>query len=114
MMLLSSSVSAPSSVRSTFLFDGLGGIAHRAREARIKIADRHHARLRDFILQTVRKLGELVDVAIHTTNKAIELREHFGDVGGNFGQRAREDVEIVIAIHLQFAELSERMDQTSV
>ena len=63
MMLLSSSVSAPSSDQ----FDGLAGsfrrIADGARKARVEIADRHHARGGDFVLQVVRKLGEFVDVA---------------------------------------------------
>ena len=90
------------------LVRSLRRVAGRASDARIKVADRHHARLRDFILQTMRKLGELINVAINPTHKSIELAENLGDVGRDFRQRAREDVELVIAIHFQLAELSER------
>src|SRR6185369_13987791 len=54
----------------------LGGIANSARDTRIKIADRHHAGLRDFILQAMRKLGELIDVGVNAPDEAIELREN--------------------------------------
>ena len=90
------------------LVAGFGGVAHRPRDARVEIADRHHARLGDLVLQPVGQLGELVNVGIHAADETIELGENFGDVGGNFRQRAREDAEIVVAIHLQFAELSQR------
>ena len=33
--------------------------------------------------------------------------EHFGDVRGDFRQRARQDVDIVVAVHLEFAELEQ-------
>ena len=74
MMLLSSSVSAPSSARSTGLPRALRCVAHRARKARVEIADRHHARSSDFVLQVVRELGEFVDVRIHAAHEAFELR----------------------------------------
>ena len=106
-ILLSSSVSAPSSERSTGLPAAFGGVADRARKARIEIADRHHARGRDFVLQVVRELREFIDVGIHAAHEAFELREDFGDVRGNFGERARQNVEIVVAIHFQFAEFEQ-------
>ena len=37
------------------LVRSLRRIAGRARDARVKVADRHHARLRDFVLQPVRQ-----------------------------------------------------------
>ncbi len=86
----------------------LGGVAHGPRETRVEVADRHHARLRDLILQTVRQLGELIDVAIDAAHEAIELREHLGNVGGNFRERTRQDAEVVVAIHLQLGEVGER------
>lgn len=55
----------------------------------------------------VGELGELVDVALDAVGVALELREDLVDVGGNFGHRAGEDVEIVVAIHLQLTELVE-------
>ena len=51
------------------------------------------------------ELGEFVDVAFDATDVALQLRQDFVDVGGNFRHGAREDVEIVVAIHLQFAEI---------
>ena len=104
MMLLSSSVSAPSRISSTALPVAFGGVAHGAGKARIKIADRHHARGGDFVLQVVRELGEFIDVGIDAAHEAFELGQDFVDVRGNFGQRARQDVEIVVAIHFQLAE----------
>ena len=61
--------------------------------------------MRDLILQAMRQLGELVDIAVDAAHEAIQLGEHFRDVGGNFRERAREDAEVVVAIHLQLAEL---------
>ena len=85
-----------------------GGVANRARQARIEGADGHHAGGGEFVLQVVRELGEFVDVAFDASDVALELREDFVDVGGNFGHRAREDVEVVVAIHLEFAEVVEQ------
>src|SRR3954470_11353175 len=55
------------------------------------------------------KFGEFVNVRIHAPHESIELRQHFCDVRGNFRQRAREDSEVIVLIHLEFAELSERV-----
>ena len=107
MMLLSSSVSLPEKSSSTFFFGGFGGVANGAREQGIESADGHHARGGDFVLEVVGELGELVDVAFDAIDVALELREDFVDVGGNFGHGAGEDVEIVVAIHFEFAELVE-------
>ena len=60
----------------------------------------------------VREFGEFVDVAFDSADVAFELREDFVDVGGNFGHRAREDVEVVVAIHLEFAEFVRSLPST--
>ena len=57
----------------------------------------------------MRQFGEFVDVAIHAADKTIKLRQDFRDIGGNFSQRARENIEIVIAVHLQLAEFGQRV-----
>ena len=53
------------------------------------------------------EFGELVNVGVHAAHEAFELGEDFGDVGGNFGERARKDVEVVVAVHFELAELEE-------
>ena len=55
------------------------------------------------------QLGELINIGIHAADKAIELRQHLGYVGRNLGERAREDVEIVVAIEFQFTEFRQRV-----
>ena len=82
-----------------------GGVARRARETRVQIADRHHARFRDLILQMVSELGEFIDVPAHAADKSTELRKHFRNVGGNFGQRARENIEVIVAIHFEIGKI---------
>ena len=47
--------------------------------------------------QVVREFREFVDVRVHAIHEGFELREDFGDVRGNFGERARKDIEIVVA-----------------
>ena len=89
------------------LAGGLRGVADRARKARIEIADGHHARGGDFILQVVRELREFVDIGIDAAHETFELRQNFRDVRGNFRERARKNVHIVVAIHLEFAELEQ-------
>jgi len=42
---------------------------------------------------------EFVDVAFHAADKSLKLREHFVYVGGNFGHGARQNIEVVVAIH---------------
>src|SRR3984885_2581019 len=44
------------------LAGGVGGIAHGAGKAGVKVADGDHARGGDFVLQVVRELGEFIDV----------------------------------------------------
>src|SRR5262245_15257016 len=82
---------------------GLGGVANRARKARVESADGHHACSGNFVLQVVGKLCKFVDVAFDAANEAAELRKNLVDVGGNFGHGARQDVDVVVAIHFQFA-----------
>src|SRR5579863_4051379 len=53
----------------------------------------------------MREFRELVDVAFDTTDKSFELRKHFVYVGGDFRHRTRKDIEIVVAVHFQFAEI---------
>src|SRR5215472_6842318 len=84
-----------------------GGIANRAREQGIERADGHHTGGGDFVLQMVRELGEFVDVAFDAVNVVFQLCEDFVDIGGNFGHGTRKDVEVVVAIHFEFAELLE-------
>jgi hypothetical protein len=57
----------------------------------------------------MRQLGELVNIAIHAPNEPVKLCEHFCDICGNFRQRSREDIEIVIAVHFQLAKFGQRM-----
>ena len=89
------------------LASGFGGVAHRARKAGIEISDRHHARGGDFVLQVVSELGEFVDVRIHAAHEAFELGQDNVHVRGNFSERARENVEVVVAIHFQLAEFEQ-------
>ena len=107
MMLLSSSVSAPSRRQLDGFARGIGGIAHRARKARIEIADGHHARGGDFVLEVVRELGEFVNVRIDAAHEALELREDFVDVRGDFSERTREYIEVIVAVHLELAEFEQ-------
>src|SRR6185437_15996843 len=86
-----------------------GGIAHRSRKTSVQIPNRHHARLRDFILQAMRQLGELVNIGINTPDKPPKLRQDFADVGGNFRQGPGENVEIIIPVHFELAELGMRL-----
>src|ERR1700730_1043437 len=53
----------------------------------------------------VSELGELIDVASHPADKSSELRKHFRNIGGNFSQRARENVEVIVAIHFEFGKI---------
>src|SRR5713101_5508240 len=53
----------------------------------------------------MRQLRKFINVALDATDKPFELREHFVHVRRNFRHRSRQDVEIVVAVHLQFAEL---------
>src|SRR5580704_755524 len=53
----------------------------------------------------VAELGELIDVASHSPDKSSELRKHFRNIGGNFGQRARENIEIIVAIHFEVGKI---------
>src|ERR1700733_3047587 len=62
------------------------GVARGSREARVQIADGHHARLREPVLQMMRKLGELVDVHANASDKSAELGNNFGNVRGNFSE----------------------------
>src|SRR5258708_12381559 len=52
----------------------------------------------------MRELGELVDVAFDAPDVAFELRQNLVDVGGNFRHGARKNIEIVVAVHFEFAE----------
>ena len=60
------------------------------------------------VLQVMSELGEFVDVAFNATDVSLELCQDFVDIGGDFRHRAREDGEIVVAIHLEFAEFGRR------
>src|SRR4029077_16736416 len=51
----------------------LCGVARGAREPRVQIADGHHARFGDFILEVVSKLGEFIDVSAYAADKSAEL-----------------------------------------
>ena len=88
--------------------DGLAGgirrVADRARKARVQIADGHHARGGNFVLQVVRQLGEFINVRIDPAHEPFELGQHHIHVRRNFGQRARQNTEIVVTVHFEFAE----------
>src|SRR2546423_1354148 len=51
------------------------------------------------------EFGEFVDVAFDAPDKALELREDLVYVGGNFRHGARENVDVVVAVHLELAEI---------
>src|SRR4029077_14447371 len=51
------------------------------------------------------KLGEFIDIPAYAADKSSELRKHFGNIGGNFGQRARENIEVVVAIHFEIGKI---------
>ena len=67
----------------------LGGVPHRARDARIKVPNWDHARLSNFILQSMGQARELVDIGINAPYKSIKLGEDLRNVGRDFGQRSR-------------------------
>ena len=52
----------------------------------------------------VRKFGELVDVAFDSADESAHLREDFVDVGRNFRHGTGENVDVVVAVHFEFAE----------
>src|SRR5271155_878984 len=89
------------------LAGGVGGIAHGAGKARIEISDGHHARGGDFVLEVVGELGGFVDIGVHTTHEAFELGEDDIDVRGNFSERAGKNIDVVVAVHFQFAEFEQ-------
>ena len=86
---------------------GVRSVANGTREARVKRADGHHAGGSEFVLKVMSELGEFVDVTFDAIDVALELGQDFVDVGGDFRHGAREDGEIVVAIHLELAELGE-------
>ena len=43
----------------------------RCAKSRIEIADRHHARRGNFVLQVVRELGEFVDVGFYAADESF-------------------------------------------
>ena len=89
------------------LIHGFGRVTRRSGEPRVEISDRHHPRGHDIILQMVRELREFIDVRIHATHETFQLRENFRHVGRYFGQGTGQGVEIIVAIHLQIAELGQ-------
>ena len=84
---------------------GFGRIAHRAGQPRIQRADRHHSRGRDLVLQAMRQLCEFVDVTLDAPHKAFELHQDFFHIGRYLRHRPRQYVEIVVAVHFEFAEI---------
>src|SRR5215831_32101 len=83
----------------------LCGVANGAGKTRVESADWHHARSGNFVLQVVRELCKFVDIAFNSANETAKLREHFVDVSGDFGHGARQDIDVVVAVHFQFAEI---------
>ena len=55
----------------------------------------------------VRELREFVDVALDTADERFQLRQHLIDVRGNLRHGPGEDVEVVVTVHLELAELFE-------
>jgi hypothetical protein len=53
----------------------------------------------------VGQLRKFVDVAFYAAYKAFQLRQYFVHVGGDFRHGPRQDVEVVVPVHLQFPEL---------
>src|SRR5260370_9541022 len=53
----------------------------------------------------MRELGELVDVALDAPDVAFQLGQNFVYVGGNFRHGARKNINVVVAVHFQFAEV---------
>src|SRR5579864_1535530 len=55
----------------------------------------------------MRELGEFVNIGVNAAHESTQLSKDFINVRGNFGQRARKDAEVVVAIHFQFSEIAE-------
>ena len=53
----------------------------------------------------VGEFGEFVDVTFDAADEARELGEYFVDVGGDFRHGTGQNVEVVVAVHFEFAEL---------
>ena len=65
--------------------------------------------MRACVISSCRRCASLVNSSISESTRrdeSIELCQYFADVGGDLGQRTREDAEIVVAIHLQLTEFS--------
>ena len=52
----------------------------------------------------MRQLREFVDIAFDAPDKPFQLREYLVDVRRDLGHRPRQNIEVVVAIHFQFAE----------
>ena len=91
-------------VEFDLLAGGFRGVTNGARQSRIQRANGHHARSGDFVLQMVSEFGEFVDIAFDAPDEAAHLGEDFVYVSGNFCHRTRENVDVVVTIHFQFAE----------
>src|SRR5882724_1859087 len=95
---------AAGKVEFHLLAGGFRGVTNGARQPRIQGANGHHARSGDFGLQMVSEFGEFVDIAFDAPDEAAHLGEDFVYVGGNLGHGARENVNVVVTIHFEFAE----------
>ena len=95
---------AAGKVEFHLLAGGFRGVTNGARQSRIQRANGHHARSGDFVLQMVSEFGEFVDIAFDAPDEAAHLREDFVYVGGNLRHGTRENVDVVVTIHFQFAE----------
>jgi hypothetical protein len=81
-----------------------GGVAHGAVETVEELADFDHADVRDFFLQVVGDAPDARGFFLELVEEIGQLVHHLGDVRADFHEAARQDVEIVVLIELQFEE----------
>ncbi len=76
--------------------------AHGALELRRERAERHHAELHRLVLDLTREAPKPRQVAVEVADGGGDTGADGGDVAGRFGQLARQQVKLGIAIEFQF------------
>ncbi len=69
--------------------------------------DGHHARPGDFIPHAERQLLQMAHVLVGPANRSAQLGHRLGDVCGDFADASRQDVEVVVFVELQAAEIAQ-------